>query len=91
LIAAAPQLIEACEKAERWMSDPNGDKLEEWERIAHEFHLETGELRPGKSYPLGMPVPENLDEIWRDWCNKKQSEVLASLRAALQATAEVQE
>lgn len=83
LVLANAKLLEACEKAERWMSDPNGDKLEEWERIASEFHKETGYLRPGKSYPLGVIEPEDLPEIWRNWCYKKQSEVLASLRNAI--------
>jgi hypothetical protein len=81
--AEIERLRNALTGALSWFSDPDADKLEQWERIASEFYEETGYLRPGKSYPLGSYVPDDLDEIWGEWTLRRQRETIANMRAAL--------
>jgi hypothetical protein len=83
LIAAAPEMYDALENALKWFHDPVADRLEEWERIAHEFYKETGYLRPGKSWPMGVAVPDDVESVWFDWCNRRSIEALNAMRLAL--------
>lgn len=52
----------------KWTYDPAEDSLDRFERIGVMFFKETGYLRPGKSYPMGCWIPEDLNEIFKNWC-----------------------
>ncbi len=83
LIAAAPELYDALEFASLWMWDPDEGPVDSYERINDWFMRETGYMRPGKSYPMETPPPDDLQQIWDRWRVQKSREVLAMIRAAL--------
>lgn len=83
LIAAAPDLYDAVAKALLWITDPTADQLEQWERIASEFHNDTGYLRQGKDYPIGVPEPYDLHSVWQEWTYTRHTAMLNNLKAAL--------
>lgn len=83
LIAAAPDLYDALDAASLWMWDPDENSVESFERINEWFMKETGHMRPGKSYPMETPPPDNLQQIWDEWRTKKSRDVLLAIRAAL--------
>ena len=82
LKAENADMRDALEMALSWFHNPEADRLEEWERIAHEFYKETGYLRPGKSWPMGEPVPDDVDSVWSDWCKRRAIEVFNAMRIA---------
>ena len=80
--AEIERLRKAVADALAWFSDPDTDVVEQFERIAEEFYRETGHLRPGKSYPMGLLPPDDLDSIWSEWTYMRQRSVLKGLRDA---------
>jgi hypothetical protein len=58
-----------------------------FEIIGEMFHQDTGLLRPGKSYPMEMPRPVDLDEQYRAWEQKNLAHVRA-VYSFLEETAE---
>ena len=82
LEAECAELRNALSMALAWFTDPDGDLLEQWERIAEEFYRDTGYLRPGKSYPLGAYVPEDLESIWAEWTFNRSRAVFKKMEAA---------
>lgn len=83
LITAAPELLAACEAAANWVHDPT-DPIGHFERLAEEFHRETGFLRPGKdSAAAAHQDPTACDIAWNEWRVARGKKVSADLRAAI--------
>ena len=78
------ELEEALTIATRWMWDPDENSVRSFERINEWFMKETGHMRPGKSYSMETPPPDNLQQIWDEWRTQKSRDVLAQARAALE-------
>jgi len=51
------------------------NSIEVFELIGEMFRKDTGLLRPGKSYPLEMFRPDDLDERFRAWVKANQTHV----------------
>jgi len=65
-----------------WVWNPDEPSNDQFERIGEMFCKQTGYLRPGKSYPIDCFVPEDRDQVFKDWCDVQSRlchEMLASL------------
>jgi hypothetical protein len=83
LSAAAPDLLAACEAAAAWMHDP-ADATGHFERLADEFHRDTGFTRPGKDAAAAAHQDAMACDIaWNEWRVAKAARVLATVRAAI--------
>lgn len=71
----------------RGLCDAND--LETWERIAAEFHRDTGYLRPGKDTARNYGAPADHEgkrsAAWKEWAQRKNDELDEQIRAALAA------
>lgn len=83
LIAAAPDMLAACEALADWRGMFDANTLETWERIAEQFRKETDYLRPGKDTRLPGPTDAERAKAWGDWCERKNAELNQQLRAAI--------
>ena len=86
LLKSAPELAEALKAAHDWRGLCDENSLETFERIADLFRRDTGMLRPGKDQAMalgGHPTDEERDKAWREWCERKNAELDAKIRAAL--------
>lgn len=86
LRAQNAELLEAARKAVAWIWDPEADQLEQFERVAEEFHRATGFLRPGKSEPMALATEERQkerDAAWEKWRRERSSGVINGLRTAI--------
>lgn len=76
-------LLAAAEAAANWLHDPN-DAIGHFERLAEEFHRDTGFVRPGKDAAAAAHQdPTKCDIAWNEWRVARGAKVLADLRAAL--------
>jgi hypothetical protein len=56
------------------------DPIEQYERIAAQFHRETGHLRPGKdSAPAAHADEVRARVVWAEWCAAKGLEARKAL------------
>jgi hypothetical protein len=79
-------LVAAVRAAAAWISDPDANPIEEYERIAAEYQRDTGRLRPGKSAPIETGRESSSEENrqrFHEWCRERSRKVLAELRAAI--------
>jgi len=86
LIAAAPELYEACEAISIWRGIYDDGPNESFERVAKLFYNDTGFLRPGKSASpedLANYSNERRQEEWNAWVKQKNREIDEQLEAAL--------
>ena len=87
LIAAAPCMLEALAGLEQFFERPGENSIERFERIAEQFHRETGIMAPGKDVSAagGQPDREERRERYDAWVAAK---VAAARAALLKATPE---
>lgn len=74
-------LVEAAESVLAW-------RISDFDTIAEMFYRETGYLRPGKDYPVGMggeTVRKEAADAWNVWVDRKNAELTAQLTAAIAA------
>ena len=81
---AVKMAMEAMENEVRFCLRVGESENDRFERIGEWFQSETGYLRPGKSYPMTGPPPEDREQVWDAWLARKRSVTRAAL-AALKA------
>ncbi len=81
-LAALPALVEALEMAQKWLGYSDCD--ENFEAMAHWYHVETNWIAPGKSAPIGNSHSlEERREHWSQWVSQKEIEIQSAIKAAL--------
>ena len=65
---------------QRWAWNPDINSLEMFEDIASWFYVESGYLRPGKSYPDETLEPEDRQKKWDEWRTQKARDFVFGLR-----------
>ena len=83
LIAAAPQLLEACEAYHAWMT-ADFDTVADW------FYRDTGIMRPGKDSPPGCAGHsyEERRDAWEAWLKERKAELARNAESAIRAARE---
>lgn len=81
LIAAAPDLLAAVQALHDWRGLCDANDMETFERIAEQFHRETGYLRPGKDSVLHSR--EEREPVWSTWVDLKNAELDAQIMRAI--------
>ena len=67
-----------------WRGLCDEDHIETFDRIAHDFLLATGYMRPGKSELLALEAPfEDRVRAWNEWISAQNAEIDDAIRAAL--------
>lgn len=90
--AALKMAVEAMDKANFWMYDPDENANDEFERIGERYASATGFLRPGKDDPFRDSSSSENTMRFRQWANaesrSRHQELIAALTACREALGE---